>query len=125
MVLISVPDHYRGAYIWRAGFEEAVRLMAPERAHLPLYALSRFTMRLSPDTAVLYSAGEARLSRQEDLFLPPEGLPLPPQGNEWRVQPERVVIAPDWTRPYLLLRYEDGRFLPVQLTACLSLPRRS
>lgn len=114
IVLISVPDHYRGAYIWRAGFEEAVRLMVPERAHLSLYALSRFTMRLSPDTAVLYSADEARLSRQEDLFLPPEGLPLPPQGNEWRVQPERVVIAPDWTRPYLLLRYEDGRFLPVR-----------
>ncbi|MCS7064697.1 MAG: hypothetical protein NZL85_00335, partial [Fimbriimonadales bacterium] len=89
IVLISVPDHYRGAYIWRAGLPEAIRFLLPEHASL-VYALSRFTMRLQPDTAVIYSAGTARLSRREDLFLPPEGLELPPDSvGRWRVQPER------------------------------------
>ncbi|MCS7065466.1 MAG: hypothetical protein NZL85_04225, partial [Fimbriimonadales bacterium] len=114
IVLISVPDHYRGAYIWRAGLDEARRLLLPERAHVPVYALSRFTMRLKPDTAVIYTAGKARLTRPEDIFLPPEGLPFPPNSaGKWNVQPERVQINPNWAQNYRLWRYQNGRFIPI------------
>lgn len=114
IVLISVPDHYRGAYIWRAGLDEARRLLLPERAHVPVYALSRFTMRLKPDAEVIYRAGEALLSHREDIFLLPEGLPLPPNSaGRWHVRPERVRIDPDWAQNYQLLRYQDGRFIPI------------
>jgi hypothetical protein len=115
LMLISVPDHYRGAYIWRAGLYEAIPLLLPERAQQPVYALSRFTMRLASDTAVMYAAGEARLSRREDIFLPPEGLQLPPNAaSHYRVQPDRLQIDPYWAQSYLLLRYQDGRFVPVR-----------
>lgn len=114
VLIISVPDHYRGAYIWRAGLHEALRLCLPEHAQLPVYALSRFTMRLTPETSVLYASGSAYLSRREDIFLPPENFPLPPDSaGKWRVQPHRVQINPHWARGYLLLRYQDGRFVPL------------
>ncbi len=114
VVIISVPDHYRGAYIWRAGLYEALMLWQPERAQSPLYVLSRFTMRLTPKTSVQYALGAWRLSRREDIFLPPEGFLLPPHSTgKWHVQPERVQLDPDWARGYLLLRYQDGRFVPV------------
>ena len=115
LVLISVPDHYRGAYIWRAGLPEAISLLLPARTQQPVYALSRFTMRLAPDTAVIYAGNEARLSRQEDIFLPPEGLQLPPNATlRYQVQPYRMQIDPRWAQSYLLLRYQDGRFTPIR-----------
>jgi hypothetical protein len=124
LVLISVPDHYRGAYIWRTGLQEAIRLLLPERAQQPLYALSRFTMRLSPDTAVHYAAGEAWLSRREDIFLPPEGLVPPAEAApHYQVAPQRLQIDPRWARGYLLLRYQDGRFVPIGMQRGHPAPR--
>ncbi|GBC93622.1 hypothetical protein HRbin15_02123 [bacterium HR15] len=115
VMLIGVPDHYRGAYIWRAGLYEAIGLLLPERNRLPVYALSRFTMRLKQNTEVIYTAGEARLTSAEDIFLPPEGLVLPPDSaGRWHIQPHRVWINPDWAQGYLLLRYQDGRFIPAR-----------
>jgi hypothetical protein len=83
------------AYIWRAGLYEAIPLLLPERAQQPVYALSRFTMRLASDTAVIYSSGwRRRLSRREDIFLPPEGLQLPPDATRHQhyLQPHRLQI---------------------------------
>ncbi len=115
IVILSVPDHYRGAYIWRTGIHEAIALLLPERAQMPLYALSRFTMRLAPDTAVLYDSGTARLSRSEDIFLPPENTRLlPDSAQHWQLQPQRLQIDPHWQSRYRLVRYENGRFAPVQ-----------
>ena len=115
IVLISVPDHYRGAYIWRAGLPEAISLLLPERARSPVYALSRFTMRLTPETAVIYAGGEAHLSRREDIFLPPEGFPMPPNNaNRWHVQPHRVQMESNWAQGYWLLRYQGGQFVPAR-----------
>jgi hypothetical protein len=72
-------------------------------------------MRLSSDTAVIYRAGGAQLSQREDIFLPPEGLQLPPDATRHQqLQPHRLQINPNWAQGYLLLRYQDGRFVPVR-----------
>jgi len=83
LVILSLPDHFHGAYIWRAGFHEGVALLLPERANQPIYALSRFTMRLRTDGRVQYADGVATLSSPHDLFLPPEGVCTPQATSRW------------------------------------------
>ncbi len=114
VVLLSIPDHYRGAYIWRTSLQEALALYAPERT-APVYALSRFTMRLKPDTAVRFQTNIATLSRSEDLFLTPEGSPTYP---EWQaiieITPTMLRLERPLPKATLLMRYEGGRFVPVE-----------
>jgi hypothetical protein len=70
---------------------EGVAVLLPERASQPMYALSRFTMRLRTDGRVQYADGVATLSSPDDIFLPPEDL-RPPTGHEAMVLPDKVVV---------------------------------
>lgn len=109
LLILSVPDHFRGAYIWRAGFHEGVALLLPERANQPIFVASRFTMRLTSNVAVDYANGVATLSSPNDLFLPPEGVRTP-EGDEPMVLPNKLVIHWSQLERYRLLAFEDGKF---------------
>jgi len=110
LVILSLPDHFHGAYIWRAGFHEGVALLLPERASQPMYALSRFTMRQQADVRVQYAHGVATLSSPDDIFLPPEGVRTPPT-DEPMVLPDKVVIPISVLRQGVVLGYEKGKFV--------------
>jgi len=110
LVILSLPDHFHGAYIWRAGFHEGVALLLPERASQPMYALSRFTMRLRTDGRVQYAHGVATLSSPDDIFLPPEGVRTPP-GDEPMVLPDKVVVPLSVLQQGVVLRYDGGEFV--------------
>ncbi|MCX7994000.1 MAG: hypothetical protein N2651_10080 [Fimbriimonadales bacterium] len=110
LLILSLPDHFHGAYIWRAGFHEGVAVLLPERANQPLYVASRFTMRLRTNTAVQYANGVATLSSSNDIFLPPEGVRTPP-GDEPIVLPDKLVIHWSLIQQHTLLGYEAGQFL--------------
>jgi hypothetical protein len=110
LVILSLPDHFHGAYIWRAGFHEGVALLLPERASQPMYALSRFTMRLHTDGRVQYADGVATLSSPDDIFLPPEGVCTPPTG-EPMVLPDKVVVPLSVLQQGVVLRYDGGKFV--------------
>lgn len=113
LILLSIPDHYRGAYIWRTSLTEALALYAPERT-APVYILSRFTMRLKPDTEVLFHNGTATLSRPEDLFLRPEGSATYP---DWQtvvvITPTRLQLTQPLNERGMLMGYREGRFIPL------------
>lgn len=109
LILLSVPDHFHGAYIWRAGFHEGVAVLLPERARQPMYALSRFTMRLRADGRVQYADGVATLASPDDIFLPPEGVHTPP-GDEPMTLPDKLVIPMTVLRQGAVLGYEADRF---------------
>lgn len=111
LLILSLPDHFHGAYIWRAGFHEAVALLLPERAQQPVYVMSRFTMRLRTDIAVRFTEGVATLSSQQDIFLPPEGVRTPP-GDEVIVMPDKLIVPLAVQRQGMVLRYEDEKFIP-------------
>jgi len=113
LVILSLPDHFHGAYIWRAGFHEGVALLLPERASQPMYALSRFTMRLRTDGRVQYADGVATLSSPDDIFLPPEGVRTPPTG-EPMVLPDKVVVPLSVLQQGVVLRYDGGEFRRVE-----------
>jgi len=113
LVILSLPDHFHGAYIWRAGFHEGVALLLPERASQPMYALSRFTMRLRTDGRVQYADGVATLSSPDDIFLPPEGVRTPPTG-EPMVLPDKVVVPLPVLQQGVVLRYDGGEFRRVE-----------
>jgi len=113
LVILSLPDHFHGAYIWRAGFHEGVALLLPERASQPMYALSRFTMRLRADGRVQYDHGVATLSSADDIFLPPEDL-RPPTGHEAMVLPDKVVVPMSMLRQGAVLGYDGGEFRRVE-----------
>ncbi len=76
---------------------------------------TRFTMRLKPDTAVRFQTNIATLSRSEDLFLTPEGSPTYP---EWQtiieITPTMLRLERPLPKATLLMRYEGGRFVPVE-----------
>ncbi|MCX7926210.1 MAG: hypothetical protein N2554_10430 [Fimbriimonadales bacterium] len=110
LLVLSVPDHFHGAYIWRAGFHEGVAVLLPERANQPLYVASRFTMRLRADTAVRYADGVATLSNPNDIFLPPEGVRTPP-GDEPIVLPDKLVIHWSLIEQHQLITFQNGRFV--------------
>ncbi|MCS6920055.1 MAG: hypothetical protein NZM28_09820 [Fimbriimonadales bacterium] len=112
LLLLSLPDHFHGAYIWRAGFHEGVALLIPERANQPMFAASRFTMRLNTNVAVNYANGVATLSSPNDLFLPPEGVRTP-QGDEPMVLPDKLVIHWSLIERHQLITFQDGKFVPV------------
>ncbi|MCS7209444.1 MAG: hypothetical protein NZ874_07725 [Fimbriimonadales bacterium] len=112
LLILSIPDHFHGAYIWRAGLPEAIALLIPERAHQPIYVASRFTMRLRADVRVNYANGVATLSSAHDIFLLPEGTPVV-QGDEPIVLRDKVVVHHSLIRRHALLGYEAGRFVPV------------
>ncbi|OYT75781.1 MAG: hypothetical protein CFK49_01220 [Armatimonadetes bacterium JP3_11] len=116
LLILSLPDHFHGAYIWRAGFHEGVAIWLPERASQPMFIASRFTMRLRTDTSVQYANGVATLSSPYDIFLPPEGVRTP-AGDELIVLPDKLVIHWSHAQRYTLLRYEAGQFvaLPQQV----------
>lgn len=109
LLLLSVPDHFHGAYIWRAGFHEGVAVLLPERARQPMYALSRFTMRLRADGQVRYADGVATLTSPDDIFLPPEGVRTPPV-DEPMALPDKLVIPMTVLRQGAVLGYEADRF---------------
>jgi hypothetical protein len=113
LIMLSLPDHYRGAYIWRVSLREGVAVLLPERANQPIYALSRFTMRLQADVRVQYANGVTTLSSSNDIFLPPEDL-RPPLGDEPMVLPDKVVIPMSVLRHGAVLAYHEGRFRPVE-----------
>jgi hypothetical protein len=113
LVILGLPDHFHGAYIWRAGFHEGVALLLPERASQPMYALSRFTMRLRTDGRVQYADGVATLSSPDDIFLPPEGVRTPP-GDEPMVLPDKVVVPLSVLQQGVVLRYDGGEFRRVE-----------
>jgi hypothetical protein len=113
LVILSLPDHFHGAYIWRAGFHEGVALLLPERASQPMYALSRFTMRLRANGRVQYAHGVATLSSADDIFLPPEDL-RPPTGHEAMVLPDKVVVPMSMLRQGAVLGYDGGEFRRVE-----------
>ncbi|MCL6534609.1 MAG: hypothetical protein K6U77_00915 [Armatimonadetes bacterium] len=110
LMILSLPDHFHGAYIWRAGFHEGVALLLPERASQPMYALSRFTMRLHTDGRVQYADGVATLSSPDDIFLPPEGVRTPPT-SEPMVLPDKVVVPLSVLQQGVVLGYEKGKFV--------------
>ena len=110
LVILSLPDHHRGAYIWRVSLREGVAVLLPERASQPIYALSRFTMRLQADVRVQYTHGVATLSSPHDIFLLPEDL-RPPPGDEPMVLPDKVVIPMSVLRQGVILGYEKGKFV--------------
>lgn len=112
LLILSLPDHFHGAYIWRAGFHEAVALLLPERAPQPMYVMSRFTMRLRTDVAVHFGEGVATLSSPQDIFLPPEGVRTPP-GDEVIVMPDKLIVPLAIQRQGMVLLYSGGEFVPV------------
>jgi hypothetical protein len=113
LVILSLPDHFRGAYIWRVSLREGVAVLLPERASQPMYALSRFTMRLRADGRVQYADGVATLSSPDDIFLPPEDL-RPPTGHEAMVLPDKVVVPLSVLQQGVVLRYDGGEFRRVE-----------
>jgi len=113
LMILSLPDHFHGAYIWRAGFHEGVALLLPERASQPMYALSRFTMRQQSDVRVQYADGVATLSSPDDIFLPPEGVRTP-IGDEPMVLPDKVVVPLSVLQQGVVLRYDGGEFRRVE-----------
>ena len=113
LVILSLPDHFRGAYIWRVSLREGVAVLLPERASQPMYALSRFTMRLRADGRVQYADGVATLSSPDDIFLPPEDL-RPPTGHEAMVLPDKVVVPLSVLQQGVVLAYDGGEFRPVE-----------
>jgi hypothetical protein len=113
LVILSLPDHFHGAYIWRAGFHEGVALLLPKRASQPMYALSRFTMRLRTDGRVQYAHGVATLSSPDDIFLSPEGVRTP-IGDEPMVLPDKVVVPLSVLQQGVVLRYDGGEFRRVE-----------
>jgi hypothetical protein len=113
LMILSLPDHFHGAYIWRAGFHEGVALLLPERASQPMYALSRFTMRLRTDGRVQYAHGVATLSSPDDIFLSPEGVRTP-IGDEPMVLPDKVVVPLSVLQQGVVLRYDGGEFRRVE-----------
>jgi hypothetical protein len=113
LVILSLPDHFHGAYIWRVSLREGVAVLLPERASQPMYALSRFTMRLRADGRVQYADGVATLSSPDDIFLPPEDL-RPPTGHEAMVLPDKVVVPLSVLQQGVVLAYDGGEFRPVE-----------
>ena len=109
-MILSVPDHFHGAYIWRSGLHEGVALWLPERANQPLYVASRFTMRLCANTREEYTNGVATLSSPNDIFLPPESV-CTPLGDEPIVLPDKIVVHWSLIERHQLLGYEAGRFV--------------
>ncbi len=111
LILLSIPDHYRGAYIWRTSLTEALALYAPERT-APVYVLSRFTMRLRSDTEIVFQNGTATLSHPEDLFLNPEGSATYPN---WQtvvvITPNRLRLTHPLDEGGMLMGYRQGRFI--------------
>ncbi|GIV19407.1 MAG: hypothetical protein KatS3mg023_1158 [Armatimonadota bacterium] len=113
ILLLSIPDHYRGAYIWRNSLHEAILLYVPQ-IKSSVYVLSRFTMRLTPYVSVNYRDGIVTLSSQSDIFLPPESHHNLLTGvGEINITPQRISIGSPLTSRYRLLRYENGRFVDV------------
>jgi len=112
LLILSVPDHFHGAYIWRAGFHEGVALLLPERANQPVYVASRFTMRLRADTRVEYANGVATLTNPIDIFLSPEGARTPP-AEEPIVLPDKLVVHWSLLAQYRLIGFQEGRFVPL------------
>ncbi|MFN4033135.1 MAG: hypothetical protein ACK4ME_05840 [Fimbriimonadales bacterium] len=110
LLLLSVPDHFHGAYIWRAGFPEAVALLLPERASQPIVAASRFTMRLNTKVQVNYADGVATLSSPSDIFLRPEHLRIP-SGDEPIALPDKLIIHQSLIDRYYLMAFQEGRFV--------------
>jgi hypothetical protein len=123
LLILSLPDHFHGAYIWRAGFHEGVAILLPERAQQPIFVASRFTMRLRTDTSVHYANGVATLSSPNDIFLPPEGVRIP-EGDEPIVLPDKVVMHWSLIQRHTLVRYEAGKFVPFQQEVQSSHARR-
>jgi hypothetical protein len=113
LVILSLPDHFHGAYIWRAGFHEGIALLLPGRANQPIYALSRFTMRLRTDGRVQYADGVATLSSPDDIFLSPESVRTP-IGDEPMVLPDKVVVPLSVLQQGVVLRYDGGEFRRVE-----------
>lgn len=113
VLLLSIPDHYRGAYIWRTSLYEAIRLYIPQ-AKSPVFVLSRFTMRQDRNVSVQYQGGTVTLSSQEDIFLPPEyPQHLPADLQQVRITSTQISMDPLVIDSYRVLRYERGRFVPV------------
>ncbi len=113
--LISIPDHYRGAYIWRTSLGDAIALFAPE-VRQPVTSLSRFTLRLRPEVAIEYRNGVAQLSSPEDLFLKPEG---DTAYAEWqsavrKMEGNRLELAENFAEGRMLWSFSEGRFVPVR-----------
>lgn len=113
LLLLGVPDHYHGAYIWRADLWKAIQLLLPERGAQPIHTASRFTMRLRTDVAIEYADGVARLSSPDDIFLRPEE-ELKPLGDEPIVLPTRLIIHWSLQQRYQLVGYADGRFVLIE-----------
>ncbi|MCS7272541.1 MAG: hypothetical protein NZ550_00140 [Fimbriimonadales bacterium] len=112
LLLLGVPDHYHGAYIWRAGFHDAVRLLLPERASQPIYVASRFTLRTSTEVSIEYAEGVARLTSSEDIFLPLENVATPLR-DEPIVLRDRLIIHWSLLQRYQLVGYINGRFVAI------------
>lgn len=123
LLILSLPDHFHGAYIWRTGFHEGVAILLPDRASQPMFVASRFTMRLRTDTSVQYANGVATLSNPYDIFLPPEGVRTP-AGNQPIVLPDKLVIHWSLAQHYTLLRYEAGNLVPMSQQVQSSHARR-
>ncbi|MGC8783590.1 MAG: hypothetical protein ACP5RN_04265 [Armatimonadota bacterium] len=116
LLLLSVPDHFHGAYVWRAGFHEGIALLLPERAQQPIFVASRFTMRLRTDVAVRYVDVVATLSSPDDIFLPPQDTRTP-SGDKPVVLPHQLVIHRSLIQTHRLVGFERGQFVPAPLPA--------
>lgn len=112
LLILSTPDHFHGAYIWRASFHDGVALLLPERANQPITVASRFTIRLRTDVAVNYANGVATLSSPNDIFLPPEGARTL-HSDESMVLPDKLVIPLSLIERYRLLAFREGRFVVI------------
>lgn len=113
LVIISLPDHFHGAYIWRAGFHEGVALHHPERQDQTMFVASRFTMRLKTNTSIRYAGGEATLSNGYDIFLPPEGT-KESGGSNYTLLPHQLTIHLSQQEQSILLGYHQGKFIRIE-----------
>lgn len=112
ILIISAPDHYRGAYIWRTSLQEAVALSAPEKKGR-VWLLSRFTMRLTPNVSVVPQNGGWGLTAEKDVFLMPEGNSTYPN---WQtviaITPNRIQLR-RIPEGYFWLTFREGHFVSV------------
>lgn len=113
MVIMSLPDHFHGAYIWRAGFHEGVALHLPERQDQTMLVASRFTMRLKTDTSIRYAGGEATLSNGYDIFLPPEGTKELGVSN-YTLLPHQLIIDSSLPEQSIMIGFHQGKFITLE-----------
>jgi len=118
VMILSVPGHYQGAYIWRTSLKEALALYAPDKTGR-VWFLSRFTMRLTPYVSLVSQNGSWQWRQPHDIFLLPEGGTLYPN---WRavvqIEPHRLTLR-EIPSGYRWLTFEKGRWKEVSEDARL------